>query len=159
MMKSFGHPDKSTIFDKTSYSSKFLRSKQFISAGIFLSFLFLASYQVQAQQVLLNFFNLNPNGADILLEWEVQDEASVSEYRIFRKFQDDPTFTFVGAISATGAKSYQYLDDDIFKSTSRVIVYELQVVKDNQVYRFTANLSHNPSSIQRTWGSIKSMFK
>jgi hypothetical protein len=136
-----------------------LQKKQYISTGVFLAFIFLVSYQAQAQQVLLNFFNLNPNGADILLEWEVQDETDIAEYRLFRKFQEDPTFTFVGSLTPNGSKRYQYLDDDIFKSTSRVLVYELQVVKDNQVYRFTVNLSHNPSSIQRTWGSIKSMFK
>ena len=54
---------------------------------------------------------------------------------------------------------YTFLDDAIFKTESRVIYYELHVVTDNRVHKFSRSLSHNPTSVQRTWGSIKSMFR
>lgn len=156
-MKDFGRMIENSIFDLKLIRTValFLR----LLPTLLLFFALTSGKLAVGQQVLLNSFNLTNSGSDILLQWELQDEANVTEYRIFRKFQDEPTFTFVGAVPSNGGRSYQYLDDDIFKTTSRVIQYELQVVKDNQIFRFTTSLSHNPTSIQRTWGSIKSMFK
>ena len=113
-----------------------------------------------AKQVfLMNYFNINTDGSDILLEWEIQSENNVSEYRLFRKMNDEPDYTFVGTVTANGNLKYQFLDDGIFKTDSRTIHYELQVVVGNKTQSFHVSVSHNPTSIQRTWGSIKSMFR
>lgn len=130
-------------------------TKRILAYLFFLSFLPL-SY---GQNVLMNYFNINTDGADILLEWEIQSENNVTEYRLFRKMNQDPDYAFVATIPASGTLRYQYLDDNIFKTTGVVIHYELQVVVGNKVQSFPISVSHNPTSIQRTWGSIKSMFR
>jgi hypothetical protein len=114
---------------------------------------------LHAQGFALDKFEVTPNGADVLLQWETQDDAGVSEYRILRKFNDDANFEDVATVLTDGSGVYQYLDDDIFKNEARVIHYELQAVKGSRIYKFSINLAHNPTSIQRTWGSIKSMFR
>ena len=76
---------------------------------------------VQAQSVLLNYFNINADGADILLEWEVQDETDIVEFQMFRKFNGEPSQAHVTTLKPSGNRTYQYLDDDIFKTSSRVI--------------------------------------
>ncbi|MEO0471061.1 MAG: hypothetical protein AAF206_15645 [Bacteroidota bacterium] len=117
------------------------------------------SQTLSAQSVLMNNFEISSDGADILLNWELQAEDGITEFRLFRKFNDDPNFVFVSTINVNGTRKYTYLDDNIFKSVSRVIHYELQVVVGNKVEKFQTSISHNPTSIQRTWGSIKSMFR
>ncbi|GAB4418637.1 MAG: hypothetical protein OHK0039_30230 [Bacteroidia bacterium] len=124
-----------------------------------LLFLLGTGIRTQAQPVLLRYYNLVADGADILLEWEVQNESSISEYRLFRRFNDEPTLTHVATLAANGSPKYSYFDDDIFKTTGRVIHYELHIVTTSQVYTYSRSLSHNPTSVQRTWGSIKSMFR
>ena len=120
----------------------------------------LFPYTATAQsQVLLNHFETTSEGADVLLSWEVQDESTVKEFRLFRRVNDEQTAAHVATIPLNGTRNYTHLDDDIFKTESRVIHYELQVVTQTQILRFTRSLSHNPTSIQRTWGSIKSMFR
>lgn len=114
---------------------------------------------VQAQIPLMNYFNLTSDGADVLLEWEIQSEEGVSEYRLFRKYNDEATFTHVATLPVSGLRKYSYLDDNIFKAEHRVLQYELQVVVQGKVYSFGRTLTHNPTSIQRTWGSIKAMFR
>jgi hypothetical protein len=114
---------------------------------------------LQAQIPLMNFFNLSSDGADVLLEWEMQTEEGVSEFRLFRKYNDEATFTHVATLPVSGLRKYSYLDDNIFKAEHRVLQYELQVVMGGQVYSFGRTLTHNPTSIQRTWGSIKAMFR
>lgn len=128
--------------------------------GLFALFLWMGGQLSYGQTVLLNYFNLSPDGSDVVLEWEIQDESQIQEYRIFRKLNDEPIQAHVGTLLPTGSGSYQFLDDNIFKTESRVIHYELHVVLANgQSQVFQASLSHNPTSIQRTWGSIKSMFR
>lgn len=115
---------------------------------------------MSGQTILLDYFNISPDGSDVILEWQMKTEESVVEYRLFRKFNNEPLQAHIATISPDGVGSYQYLDDDIFKTESEVITYELQVLmSDNSVHQFQASLSHNPTSVQRTWGSIKSMFR
>lgn len=110
-------------------------------------------------QVLVNQFVLSSEGADVLLTWELLDEAGIEEYRLFRRINQEPTAAHVATLPANQAGLYTYLDDDIFKNKARVIMYELHIVTEAKVHRFTRSLSHNPTSVQRTWGSIKAMFR
>ena len=127
----------------------------------FLFALFLI-WQLPTQAQLFTMdFRISPEGADVLLEWEPETEKDVVEYRLFRKFNNEPTLTHVSTVEASGKRVYKFLDDEIFKNSSRVINYELHVIiKDRpEPHKFHASLSHNPTSIQRTWGSIKAMFR
>lgn len=119
----------------------------------------LAPRLLSAQGFALDNFEVTPNGADVLIEWSTQDDSNISEYRIFRKFNDETSFEFVETVQADGSGIYQYLDDNIFKNEARVIHYELHATKGTRIYKFNTSLAHNPTSIQRTWGSIKSMFR
>lgn len=136
-----------------------LMKGRYITGTLILMNLLLLTFLVQGQNVLLNYFSLASDGADILLEWELPDEAPVVEYRIFRRINEDTNQDHVVTISSDGSGKYQYLDDGIFKTTSRVLHYDLQIITAGKTYTFTSSVSHNPTSIQRTWGSIKSMFK
>lgn len=118
------------------------------------------SLQAQSQgDVIFRYFNLVSDGADILVEWEVENEKDISRFDLFRRFADENTFTSVISIEPNGNLKYEFLDDDIFKSSSRTVVYELHVVTESKTIKFTKELLHSPTSIQRTWGSIKSMFR
>ncbi len=113
-----------------------------------------------AQTLILNYFTITSDGADILIEWEIKDETNLTEFQLYRKLNDEPTLTFVTNVLPNGSLKYQFLDDGIFKNNGRIIQYELHVFIGNQVHKFTSiPLAHTPTSIQRTWGSIKSMFR
>lgn len=115
--------------------------------------------QAQSQTILLNYFNLKVDGAQILLEWELQSESTVKEFRVFRRFNDEPSLAHLITMPVKGIMKYNYLDDDMFKTRGRVVHYELHIVTNKKTYKYFASQSHNPTSIQRTWGSIKSMFR
>lgn len=133
-------------------------TKQFLHIIPIVCLLMFCS-QLQAQALLIQDFRLVTEGADVLLEWEMQTESGVTEFRIFRRFNQDQTKSHVTTLRPNGSNKYFYLDDDIFKTEGRVIHYELHVIANEKTHKFTRSLSHNPTSIQRTWGSIKSMFR
>lgn len=123
--------------------------------GIFLT------ERSHAQEVIFNYFNINSDGADVLLEWEVQEETVIERFELYRKFNDEGTFIAISTITTNGTGAYQFLDDDIFKNLSRTIFYELHVIIQGKTEPVivTNSLLHSPTSVQRTWGSIKAMFR
>ena len=133
--------------------------KRILTYLIFAAALSVLPQKIQAQTVLLNYFNLKVDGAQILLEWELQSEIGVKEFRVFRRFNDEPSLAHLVTMPVKGLMKYNYLDDDMFKTQGRVVHYELHIVTDKKTFKYFASQSHNPTSIQRTWGSIKSMFR
>ena len=119
----------------------------------------LLSISGMAQSVIVSDFNLTSDGADVLLEWDIPDETAVLEYRIYRRQNQNPNQDHIVTIKADGSGRYQYLDDGIFKRDSKVIHYDLEIIQEKRTDTFTNSITHNPTSIQRTWGSIKAMFK
>lgn len=118
------------------------------------------SIQLSAQsQVLFNYFNITSEGADVLLEWELKNEDGIQEFEIYRKFNEESSFEYLQTMDLNGTQRYQFLDDEIFKTAARTIHYELHIVTENGTQKFIKSLLHSPTSIQRTWGSIKSMFR
>ena len=126
-----------------------------------LSFFYLMGMagSVSAQSVLLQDFQISNDGADILLSWDMQSLTGVTEFRLFRRFDTEPMQAHVATILPNGRLKYSYLDDDIFKTEGLVVHYELHLIVNGETYTYSRSLSHNPTSIQRTWGSIKSMFR
>jgi len=65
-------------------------------------------------------------------------------------------------IAAKGNNSsYEFIDENAFKSTDFLFVYQLKIVdKDNKIsHSGTVSVSHSVSSVRRTWGSIKALFR
>jgi hypothetical protein len=125
---------------------------------ILLIVLFFTTLNTQAQGVTLEQFIVKSEAASVMVTWQITDESNIREYKLYRKI-DEGAFKMVATIPASGLRNYVYEDDDIFKDDSQILTYELQVMKNNRLHKFYTTLSHNPTAIQRTWGSIKSMFK
>lgn len=136
---------------------------RFVKYSVVSSFLLvgLLAGTLSAQSITLSSFTLESDGADVLLSWDMPTVEGVSEFRLFRRLNEETTSTHVATLSCDGSQTmYSYLDDGMFKQDGRVVHYELQVVMhSNKVYSFSQSLSHNPTSVQRTWGSIKAMFR
>jgi hypothetical protein len=120
--------------------------------------LFSGSY-LFGQQVSLKNFDVRSSGASVHLTWGLLGETGVSEYRLYKKLSHESDYSYLATLPATGSTDYSFVDEDIFKESTLVINYELRVVKNGSVYRFYATLSHNTTSAQQTWGSIKAMFQ
>ena len=128
-------------------------------AILLLSFFFAFVAYGYSQQVFLNYFTIDANGSDIVLEWEVQSESFIKEFQLYRKVEDESILTHVSTIDPDGGLKYQFLDDNAFKTPPKKLSYELHIIGEDKVEKAFVDLIHNPTSIQRTWGSIKAMFR
>ena len=101
-----------------------------------------------------------PDGSDVLVSFEVPSESGITNFKIWRKVGQRDKLHFPSTTFPRPAHSqYQYLDYTIFKDEAKNITYKLQVYQNGAVYTYYTNILHNPTSVQRTWGSIKAMFR
>ncbi|MFK7969444.1 MAG: hypothetical protein AB8F95_03705 [Bacteroidia bacterium] len=133
-----------------------MRSFFFILAFFIGTF---CAQQAVAQMINLSQFELKSESANIRISWGIDEETDITEYRLYRQDAENAPLQLIHSQNPGGLTSYEYVDNDIFKNERRVIFYELHVVKNGEIHKFYASLSHNPTAIQRTWGSIKKMFQ
>ena len=118
--------------------------------------LMLASFQLQLQSFVAAY-----QGADIRLEWKVSEESGVSSYEISRKKEDDAAYGRLTEIPASGQSNYSWIDDNLYKDGDAMenISYRLTAHTSSGPKYFYTNIQHSPTAVQRSWGSIKSMFR
>lgn len=103
------------------------------------------------------------DGVSITIRWLSEDETSVLRYEIERKAGVNGQFIPLAAMSLRGNNSsYEYVDDSAFRLTESIYQYQVKVVFNNgsaPVYYGPITVRHDVSSVRRTWGSIKAMFR
>ena len=111
--------------------------------------------------VTLNFFRAGFEGTDVKVEWELANENGVNSFEVHRKLHSETTFRKIGGFPATGTRRYTVLDTDLRNVPNRTgtITYKVSVATTTGESNFTTTFLNNPSSVERSWGSIKSMFR
>ncbi|MCX7736513.1 MAG: hypothetical protein N2319_07340 [Candidatus Kapabacteria bacterium] len=135
---------------------------------IILLLLFISIGYLLAAEIF-EYFRATSNGKVITIEWKATSETNISLYEIERSSSKQP-FTRIASIEAKGyPNNYRYTDEEAFlrgDDLEKVLknnnfTYRIKVIhKDNSfTYSNTVNVLHNVSSIRRTWGMIKELFK
>lgn len=100
-------------------------------------------------------------GSDIRLEWRLDNEFDVQSFELARKKADEPTFSRIATVNPNGSSSYQYLDTELYKNQDpqNLVSYRLMVRTAQGTQTYFTSINHAPTAVQRSWGSIKSMFR
>lgn len=121
--------------------------------------LVLFAATTKSQNLTLNYFHASPDGSDVMVAWEVPSEAGITDFKVWRKINDETQYVLLGNVPPSGTLSYQFQDYTVFKDEAKTISYKLQVFQNGAVFTYYTDITHNPTSVQRTWGSIKAMFR
>ncbi|MFH1196497.1 MAG: hypothetical protein V1720_12410 [bacterium] len=107
-------------------------------------------------------FTAESNSDNILIKWKTTEETNLKNFIIQRKTAKG-NFIDVDAVQAKGSySSYEYVDDEVFRTNDAVYIYRLKIVDKDNSNSFSAEIpvAHaNVSGIKRTWGSIKALFR
>ncbi|RYU84239.1 hypothetical protein [Hymenobacter persicinus] len=127
---------------------------------IVLVLLLAASWALGAT---ITMFQASFDGTNVRLEWEATNEAGVENYEVWRKANNEPSFTRLITVPPTAQRRYLYLDTNVYRgtagSTGSPFTYRLTVRTTSGDQNYTTVLNAAPSAVQRSWGSIKSMFR
>ena len=118
----------------------------------------------------LTLFTAAYDGATVRVEWEVNTETDVTGFELSRKAAAESSYTVVSSLTPTGARRYQYIDSNVYRSTAGTSANTPTAGGGPYTYRLTIRgsagdqsyltvLAGTPSAVQRSWGTIKSMFR
>lgn len=109
----------------------------------------------------LEFFRGRSENDKVILEWKSKEEVAVKEYIVERKSVNSD-YIPIGTLQPKGNNSYYtFIDETAFKSLGSIYYYRLKIVDYNGSISFSNEITifHSVSSVKRTWGSIKAMFR
>lgn len=140
--------------------------KMKITAIILLAFTTLALF---ASDNVIEYLRAKSDGKSITVEWKTTSEQDINSFAIERAGSDQ-IFESIETKQAKGfASTYTYLDESAFKTSENgdktlsknIYFYRIAINKKDgsKVYSTIANVTHNTSSIRRTWGMLKEMFR
>ncbi len=101
-------------------------------------------------------------GIDARLSWDLASETGVQRFELWRHSAADPTLAKIATVPPTGALRYSLLDQNLYKTNDATLgafTYKLTCVTTSGDFNYGFTLSQSPSAVQRSWGSIKSMFR
>jgi hypothetical protein len=130
--------------------------------GYFLTFIFILFVSSVLAGVFLQSFRAHNQGEDIKIEWETGEENNLNHFIIERSSSPQSEFVSIATVQAKGSNSYYfYIDESIFKQNDYIFYYRLKLVEKNGITSHSSQIavSLNPSSVKKTWGSIKAMFR
>ncbi len=102
------------------------------------------------------------DGTNVIVQWGSSDETSVKEFEVERRSGAVADFLSIATVSKKGSNSfYEYIDKSAFKTTGTIYQYRIKIVMNNGSAEYSSiiTVSHNVSSVKRTWGSLKAMFR
>jgi hypothetical protein len=103
------------------------------------------------------------DGSNITVRWMSEDETGVASFELERKAGLYGQFFLLSVLSPKGDNSiYEYVDDTALRvGAESIYEYRVKVILSNgtAVYSPEVTVVHAVSSVRRTWGSIKAMFR
>jgi len=101
------------------------------------------------------------DGNDVTIQWGTMDESLMKDFVVEREGNGEAGFVAIGTISPKGSGSfYEFVDQTAFKTVVSIYEYRIRIeAQDGTTYSKVVTVSHNVSSVKRTWGSLKAMFR
>lgn len=106
-------------------------------------------------------FVAESDGDNIILTWNSLSESNVKSYEILRG-PDRDNLSYFATVPAKGDNStYSFIDQSAYKTANNFYAYGLVIVDENGSRSNVTHtrVDHNVSSVKRTWGSIKALFR
>jgi hypothetical protein len=102
------------------------------------------------------------DGNNVTIQWGTTEETSMIDFVVQRQASGQTEWISLDPVVAPkGSNSfYEFVDQTAFKTTASVYQYRIMIVaQDGTTYSKVMIVSHNVSSVKRTWGSLKAMFR
>jgi hypothetical protein len=103
------------------------------------------------------------DGRDLRITWEMTDQAGVRHFDVERANSDRGPFMRLNTsdIRPRTDRKYEYVDRSAFKEEDGLYYYRIAIIENNGSvhYSHPEAALDKPSTVHRTWGSIKSMFR
>ena len=101
------------------------------------------------------------SGENVVVTWQTLQETGVNHFVVQRRTKEGP-FMDVDNVLPEKDQYYEYLDETAYKTTGTIYLYRIAIVDNNGTVTHSNEvtvLHDNISSVKKTWGSIKALFR
>jgi len=123
----------------------------------------LGTVSTPAVQGVFGTVRATPYGNEILVQWETVNENGIQGFEVERRSDEITEFRKLIRLDAKGgANAYRYVDDGaFFKSTSgKRFTYRVKALGGSHYqYSPAITITHEVSSVRKSWGMIKELFR
>ncbi|MHB8931394.1 MAG: hypothetical protein ACYC5R_12435 [Melioribacteraceae bacterium] len=127
-----------------------------------ISFLILITAGLIFAGVDLRSFTVKSYGGNVILNWDTNSESNLNHFVVLRRTVSGG-YVEIGNVYPKNDRTYEYVDQTAFKTSGQLYVYKLKIVDNDGTTSYSGEVSvmHNNgiSSVKRTWGSIKALFR
>jgi hypothetical protein len=127
---------------------------------ILIAILLISTAITFAGASIIKFSAKSQSDGSISIFWQATIETNLKHYEIERRTVNGG-FGWIATIEPEADKNYEYIDNNAYKSSASVYSYRLRIVDNDGSVSYTEEfpVRHNVSSVKRTWGSIKALFR
>ena len=124
---------------------------------ILVVILFVSSLLANA---VITDWKAEPEQGKVILTWKTSSEDDVEKFVIERS-NDGQHFSEIGEVASRGPGCEYRYEDANLGMTNNLFHYRLRVVNNDKSVQYSEvlNVIPNISSISRSWGSIKALFR
>jgi hypothetical protein len=102
------------------------------------------------------------DGNNVTIQWGTTEESGMLRFVVERQASGQTEWVGLDPFVAPKGSnsSYAFVDQSAFKTTVSVYRYRIRIeAYDGTTYSNVIVVSHDVSSVKRTWGSLKAMFR
>lgn len=111
----------------------------------------------------LSLFTASYTGSAVRVEWEVSTETDLTCFNLSRKLPDEADYSIIGSLHPTGQLRYAFADTCLAQGRSGLlsgpVAYRLTLCGPGPDHAYTTLVPGTTSPVQRSWGTIKAMFR
>ncbi|MDX9791659.1 MAG: hypothetical protein WC313_09425 [Candidatus Kapaibacterium sp.] len=139
---------------------------------IFILVFMLAAVAIVASSSIIQNFTAESNGDSVTVRWTSSTEENIKRFELERRTANMSAFKRIHTQTSKGTPNqYSYVDNEAFMKqdnnndvdilSQKTYNYRLKIVFHDNTFTYSdiAMIQHKPSSIRRTWGMIKEMFR
>lgn len=109
-----------------------------------------------------NLFTARSESDNIVLSWQTGEENNIDYFGVERKTPGSSYVLIDKVLPKGDNSSYTYTDKNIYKANDDLYIYRIAIHEmnsSNVTYSAEVSVTNSLSSVKRTWGSIKAMFR
>ena len=116
-----------------------------------------------ALATMLQLFMATYDGSLVQVEWVVSTETDLTGFDLSRKAPQDSDFVALAYVAPTGQRHYAFADTCLDRSRSGLlpgpVLYRLRLRGPGPDQTYTTTVAGTTSAVQRSWGTVKAMFR
>jgi len=122
--------------------------------------LLLVALSIAYAGAFLTNFSVKSQDGNVIIAWQTSSETDVKNF-VIQRSTIKGGWIDIATIEPEADHNYEYIDQSAYKTADAIYYYQLKIVdySGSITYSNKETVAHSVSSVKRTWGSIKALFR